>query len=80
MSRSDDLLEAAQRDAQQHDDFNAGDMVVDVILVSVFRNFETGDEGVMVSTSAPDAGHGFPTYKALGMLTEALDRVSCGDD
>lgn len=79
MSRSDDLLEAAQKDAQQHDDFSPGDMVVDVIMVCVYRNFESGDEGVMLSTSAPDTGHGFPTYKALGMLTEALELVGNDD-
>lgn len=78
MSRSDDLLEAAQRDAAQHPGYDPNDMVVDVVLVSVFRNFETGDEGVFISTSAPE-GRRFPSYKAIGMLSEALDSVSGGE-
>lgn len=78
MSRSDDLLAAAQKDAEQAPGYDANDMIVDVILVSVFRNFETGDEGIFLSTSAPE-GRQFPSYKAIGMLSEALDTVSGGD-
>lgn len=72
MSRSDDLLEAAQRDASRSEDYDPNDMVVDVVLVAVFRNFETGEEGIYVSTSAPDDRQ-FPRYKYTGMLSEALE-------
>lgn len=77
MSRSDALLAAAQSDAQSYPGYDQNDMIVDVVMVSVYRNFETGDEGVFISTSAPE-GRRFPSYKAIGMLSEALDSVGGG--
>lgn len=72
MSRSDALLAAAQSDAAQSEGYDPNDMIVDVVMVSVFRNFDTGDEGIFISTSAPDDRQ-FPRYKYTGMLSEALE-------
>ena len=52
-------------------DMRQGDVVTDYIIVAVVHNLEDGDESVVLTDSAP-AGRGLPTYKARGMLEEAL--------
>jgi len=52
-------------------DMRQGDVVTAYIIVAVVENLEDGGESVVLTDSGPP-GRGIPTYKARGMLEEAL--------
>jgi len=69
-----DIRASIQANLEGCETYDDGDLVTDFIVVAVVQNYESGDEAIYFTDSAPP-GKTLPPYKAKGLLVDALDII-----